>query len=433
MIASTNDLPTKPFHIAICGGGIAGLALAIGLHSRSIPSTLYESAPSFGEVGAGVSFGPNSIRAMGLICPSIRAAYNSIATQNTDPKKRGTWFDFRLGQDWRGGEKKAGEMVYELKTEGGGTEGVGQSSVHRARFLEELVKLVPQENVVFNHRVTDIEDISSEGVRLHFSHGDTATASGAIGCDGVKSRVRHLVLGDNSLAAYPTFTGKYAYRGLIPMQKAVNLLGEDLAQNAQMYLGSHGHVLTMPIESGATMNVVAFRTKPDGKWEDEKWVLPMRHEDLEEDFRDWGKSVRDILSLMERPDVWALFNYPAAERYWRGRVCLVGDAAHASTPHQGAGAGMALEDTFVLADLLAEVDEEEGIESAFKTFDAVRRSRTQKLVATSREAGRLYDFEGKGVGDDLNKLAEDLSGRMKWIWEEDLEEDLRQGRKLMGY
>jgi len=94
------------------------------------------------------------------------------------------------------------------------------------------------------------------------------------------------------------------------VNKVVKLLGDELARNSQMYLGYHGHVLTFPIEKGEVMNVVAFRTKLSGKWEDEKRVLPMRKTDMEGDFADWGESVKEILSLMEKPDLWALFDYP---------------------------------------------------------------------------------------------------------------------------
>jgi len=73
----------------------------------------------------------------------------------------------------------------------------------------------------------------------------TALTDVVIGCDGVKSRTRHILLGDNEITL-PTFSEKYAYRGLIPMEKAVEALGEELARNSQMYLGYHGHILTFP-------------------------------------------------------------------------------------------------------------------------------------------------------------------------------------------
>ena len=327
----------KPFNIAICGGGIAGLALAIGLIRQNVPFRLYESAHAFAEVGAGVSFGPNSLRAMSLISPDIRKGYEKRATTNAFLEKKGTWFDFYAGMDCAIG--KAGEKICEVKAVGRNGEEVGQSSIHRAHFLDELVALVPNEMVSFGKRVVKVEEVN-DGVRLRFQDGSEASASAAVGCDGVKSNLRRIVLDEETAAAHPSFTGKYAYRGLIPIEKAAALLGDELARNSVMWVGNHGHVLTFPIEKGECMNVVAFQTKRDGKWEDERWVLPLEKRDMVSDFEEWGQGVKKILNLIEKPDVWGLFDYPAARTYYKGRTCLSGDAAHASTPHQGAGAGM---------------------------------------------------------------------------------------------
>ena len=290
--------PQKPFTIAVCGGGIGGLALTIGLLHQGVPVHVYEAAPAFAEIGAGVYFGPNSLRAMSLIDPAIRETFETCATQNAYPEKLNTFFDFRHGMD--GPHGKAGVLITEVTTPA-----PGQRSVHRAHFLDEMAKLVPDECVSFGKRVEEIEELE-DGVRLTFHDGSTAEVSAVVGCDGVKSRVRRVLLGDDNKAAHAQFTGKYAYRGLIPMSKAAEALGDDLARNSQMHLGYHGHVLTFPIEHGKTMNVVAFRTKSDGKWEDERWVLPMKKEDMDEDFKDWGPNVKSILSLMEKPDLWAL-------------------------------------------------------------------------------------------------------------------------------
>lgn len=150
------------------------------------------------------------------------------------------------------------------------------------------------------------------------------------------------------------------------------------------------------------------------------------------DFRGWSKSAESILTLMQKTDIWALFNHPPCESYYKGRICLSGDAAHGSTPHQGSGAGMAIEDSYVLSNLVAAAKDAGDIEGAFRAFDAVRRERTQRLVKTSREAGQLYDFELPGVGSDVDKIRENLDGRMGWIWDEDLRAELEQGKKLMS-
>ena len=121
------------------------------------------------------------------------------------------------------------------------------------------------------------------------------------GCDGVKSRLREVVLGKDHPAAKPVFSGKYAYRGLIPMEDAAALMGDELARNSQMYFGHGGHILTFPIEKGKTMNVVAFSTKEDGKWDDDVWVVPMNKEAMFKDFTGWTDSVQKCLSMMQKP------------------------------------------------------------------------------------------------------------------------------------
>jgi salicylate hydroxylase len=422
----------KPFTVAIIGGGIAGLSLTVGLLHHNIPVTLYEAAPAFAEIGAGVSFGPNALRAMALIDPAIREGYDRLATSNAWESKRGVWFDFRWGVDERvkggnKGGKKAGDKISDVRADP-----TGQSSVHRAHFLDALVSLVPEGVAQFGKRIETVEDTPS-GVLLTFADGTTAEHTTVIGCDGVKSRMRPILLGKDAPASTPTFTGKYAYRGLIPMDKAVELLGDELARNAQMYFGYDGHVLTFPIEKGATMNVVAFQTQHSGTWDSPEWVVPVKRAEMLQDFEGWGDSVRDIVSLMQKTDVWALFDHRPAETYYRGgKVCILGDAAHASTPHQGAGAGMALEDSFVLSGLLGSVKDAGEIESAFRAYDAVRRPRTQKLVTTSRAAAGVYEFQDGDIGDDEGKIGEHLKERYRWIWDEDLEQQLEIAKASMG-
>ncbi|CAD6445839.1 c32b138c-97f9-471c-9989-03e3b1b9f541 [Sclerotinia trifoliorum] len=435
---STSTQPKKPFHVAICGGGIGGLCMAIGLLKQNIPFTVYEAAPAFAEIGAGISFGPNSLRAMELIDPRIKHGFENCETRNGSPEERDIWFDFRIGmaeEGWKGVEKgppvKEGEFLTEVVAKG-----CGQASVHRAHFLDELVKLVPKENARFGKRVEKVEE-RGDRLLMTFQDGTTAEADAVIGCDGIKSRTRHIVLGDDHKATLPVFTGKYAYRGLIPMEKAINAVGESLARNSQMYLGHQGHVLTFPIEKGATMNVVAFRTKKDGKWNNEKWVLPIKESDMVSDFQGWGKDIKHILSLMEKPDVWAIFDHLPAPTYYKGRLVLLGDAAHASTPHQGAGAGQAIEDAFILSNLLGDCRKVRDIESAFRAYDMVRRPRSQKVVKTSREAAELYEFENEEIAGlangvvDMEGLKERLRERTKWIWDEDLGLQLQEARKIM--
>jgi salicylate hydroxylase len=135
---------------------------------------------------------------------------------------------------------------------------------------------------------------------------------------------------------------------------------------------------------------------------------------------------------MEKPDVWALFDHPPAPTYYKGRLAILGDAAHASTPHQGAGAGQAIEDAYILTHLLGKIDSAKDIEDAFRAYDSVRRPRSQKVVRTSRDAAALYEFEDDRVGADLELIKKTLEARYDWIWDEDLRQQLRKAQDVMG-
>lgn len=248
---------TKAFSIAIVGGGISGLTLAIGLHKQNVPFTIYESAHKFGEIGAGVGFGPNTVRAMELISPEIVEGYKRCVTHGWDKKN---WFTVRVGDERKAGPDgvlkhkkkeglKVGDPIFEIRYTNDGLAG----GVHRAHFLDELLKLIPESTSKLGKRLVDITSATdgSQDVVLHFADGTTAQHSAVVGCDGIKSKSREILLGPGYKAV---FSGKYAYRGLIPMDKAVKMLGEEVAQNAQMYMGYHGHLLTFPIEKGKTMN-----------------------------------------------------------------------------------------------------------------------------------------------------------------------------------
>ncbi|XP_014562683.1 hypothetical protein COCVIDRAFT_83369 [Bipolaris victoriae FI3] len=416
-----------PLSIAVVGGGIAGLTLAIAMlkNCPHILVTLYESANEFGEIGAGVGFEPVMVRTMGLIDPRIAAAFEKCSKGNTatEPPR---WFTVRVG-DERKKDVTSGEEVFVMPARTG-----PRGGVHRAHFLNELVKLLPEGIAQFRKRLQNITEAEygSGKVILHFTDGSTALHDAVLGCDGIKSRTRSILLGD-SMASKTVFSGKYAYRGLIPMAKAIDIMGKGTPETPQLYMGYRGHVLTFPIANGTLFNVVAFSSRPT--WDQPEWVVQTTREDMLNDYKHWNPAVRTIMENLQKPDIWALFDHPPAPTYYSTKplLCLVGDAAHASTPHQGAGAGMGIEDVYILSELLSQCTSKSDIAKAFHAYDAVRRPRSQKLVKTSREAGMLWELEGEGVGDDLEALKQNALTRMNWIWDHDITEDLTRAIGLM--
>ena len=181
------------------------------------------------------------------------------------------------------------------------------------------------------------------------------------------------------------------------------------------------------------MNLVAIPRHAAGIWEHEQWVVPTTKSRLLKDFEGWNEDLLILLRRIDKPEMWALHDHPPAKTYYKGRTALLGDAAHASTPNLGAGAGMAMEDAYILSNVIGRsVKREEDVEKAFQAYDAIQRPRSQALVVASREAGQLYDFILPWVRDNLEKVRMTINEKHRWLWEVDLPERMRAAKELMA-
>ena len=305
----------------------------------------------------------------------------------------------------------------------------GRNSVHRARFVEELAQLIPKECVVFNRTLVDMTQ-DGDSVQVTFQDGTVVSHSAVIACDGVKSVSRGLLLGKDHPDVAPVFSGEYAYRDLIPRTAADSIFGHDMLSNGNMFCGRDAYVLLYPVDGGKLINLISVRREQDMKWDDEEWVVPVSKQTLLDDYRGWGSGVRQMLEMIKSPCRWALFDIPSLPTFCAGRIVLIGDAAHASTPNAGAGASMAFEDAYILSTLLSELDELETIEAIFEAFDAVRRPRTQRQVVTAREVMEYSGFFHEEDGDDLEKLKENVRARY-WMWDIDLPSEVERARAII--
>ena len=178
--------------------------------------------------------------------------------------------------------------------------------------------------------------------------------------------------------------------------------------------------------------MVAYHAKEDGRWDDTAWVKTTSREEMISKFDGYFEPVMQVLEMVENPIMWALFDHlPAHTFHRKGHICLLGDSAHASTPHHGAGAGMAVEDALILSRLLASIDDAEELELAFAAYDTVRRPRSQRLVASSRKVAEVYDFENKEIGDDMEAMQAYLDSAWNWIWYEDLTAHLKEAENAL--
>ena len=126
---------------------------------------------------------------------------------------------------------------------------------------------------------------------------------------------------------------------------------------------------------------------------------------------------------------WALWDSIPLTTYCRNNIALLGDAAHASLPHQGAGAGQAIEDALVLAEVLAAAHTKEHVPLALEAYDVIRRPRSQAVVKTSRDAGNLYKLYGP-EGSDMSRIGDNLLTRMSWIWYESMDLQIKRAVQM---
>lgn len=422
--------PSEPETVAVIGGGIGGVILAIGLIRRGVPVHIYHAKEAFGEIGAGVTVGPNAVRALTLNSPDLATAFHKHVTCNSDSPK--SFLAFRRGVPLPNDDKDG--WLFDLtsdETAPNWTELPTRMAAHRGRFLDELVKLLPPDCVSFNKALAGIEELDSGKVKLSFTDG-TSTISGAvIGCDGAHSVARRFVHGPDSV---PTFSGEYAYRALVPVDVFTAKLGHERALNGQLYVGEGGTVTTYPVERGSSVNMIALRHLAEGRvWEGKSWLAPATEADLRADFAGWDAHLLDLLTEYGTGSKWAVFHYLHDKPYFRGAVCLLGDSAHATTPNMGAGAGQAMEDAYVLAGLLGERPPRgsDDVKRVFSAYDAVRRPRAQRVVEWSNLCGMTYTLQDEGVGDDFEKMRKALNTRFRWLLDEDLQAHFNQARALL--
>lgn len=375
-----------------------------------------------------IGFGPNAIQAMTLISPEIAAAFEKVKSMSPFPEKDHVWYDVLHGDG-----DNAGKFIAEMAS----AKGFKHCGASRAQFLDELVKLIPKDvEITFGKKVTDVVENGNEDecLSIRFEDGTLAHADAVFGCDGIRSACRQILLGPEDVSAKAIYSGKYAYRKVVGMRKAVEVAGPEM-QTRQIYVGKGGHLLMFPINDGKLLNIVAFKDAGDAPWTQRQWVIPSSREDLLNDFKLWGEKSTKILELIDKPEKWALFDHLPAPTYVKGNFCILGDAAHATTPHSGAGAGFAIEDVHLLSGLLTpnQIKSPSDIKYAFQAYDGIRRPRSQDLVRRSRSQGMLLDLQSPSGGKVTEEmLKESLASNMRWVWNVDLEGMLTKAKRLFN-
>ncbi|KAK0388791.1 hypothetical protein NLU13_5034 [Sarocladium strictum] len=423
-------IQSNEFNVAIVGAGVAGLALAMGLHRRGVPFTIYEEAKEYSVVGAGIGFGPNGMQALDMLEPGFRALYEGLCVGNKSDDAQWVFFEGNLiepgfgdDQPWNGNLKSAwGHKDYLRK------------SAHRKELLDVMTSFIPLESVKFNKKLVSIKEYPDR-VMLEFEDGEIATHSILAGSDGISSTVREYLLKPlYPEEAAPVYSGAYCYRAVIPMEEAYEIIG-DKTDVAKVFFGRNRGAVSYRITGGKEWNFLLIKATPGVPWPHPGRITkPVTVEDMVADFD--GDNIDDSMRKLvakAKPVKWGLFHHAKTSTYYKDRVCILGDSAHASMPFQAAGAAQGVEDALVLAYVLEELmksptrgpEQLPEINAGLKAYDAVRRPRAQKQLDRAFEVGQMIYFQHEECGDDMYKILNKLqNGWLDWLWFPDLKADV---------
>jgi salicylate hydroxylase len=348
-------------NVAIVGGGIGGLFAANALIAHGLRVAVYEQAPALGEVGAGVFLTPNSVRQL------TRVGLGPAVEK----------YGARVGNASRYFRHDGTQIAPVQVTDSSGWNAT--FGMHRADIVEFLAAALPAGVVNTGHRCTGFEQ-TDEVARVTFANGVTVEADIVIGADGIHSELRPFVFPPSE----KVYSGSIAYRGTVPHERI-----PDWPNNAwQMWLGKGKHFLTFPLRAGKLINFVGF--VPADEALKESWTLPGEPDELRREFAGWDARVGEILAQVQATFRWGLYDRNPLPVWTKGRLTLLGDAAHAMLPHLGQGANQSIEDGMALATILARTDRNNA-PVALLAYENLRRDRVAQVQTGARQNGLRYD------------------------------------------
>ena len=375
--------------IAIVGGGLAGLAAAHALQTFGMKAEVFETAPALGEIGAAVNVSPQAVKALQAIGVGDQVA----AVGNTSP---GIYTrNMQTGEFLELNDRHKAAARY----------GAPYYTFHRADLLDALASGLDHSAIHLGHRLTGLEE-RSDRILLAFANGAEVEAEIVIGADGVRSVIRRALYGEDN----PTYTGQMVWRALL---NGSDVPEEILEPTGHIqWVGPGCHLLAYYIRGRKLVNIV---TQEDtDKWVEEGWSTRGDPDEMRLSFPNPEPRLEKLLSLVTECSKWGLFTRPLTENWGRGRIQLIGDAAHAMLPNAGQGACQAFEDAYILARWL------EAGGNPFEAFANFRRVRIPRVHAVQRlsianarfkhmrDSAQQKDMVASGKGS--------VHGSSEWVW-----------------
>jgi 3-hydroxybenzoate 6-monooxygenase len=382
--------------ILINGGGIGGLATALALARHGLDSQVFEQATEFKEVGAGLQIGPNAFRVFEQLgvtdavshlasFPDSFTLMDAVTAEPIVQLPLGDRFQRRFGHPY--------------------------GLMHRADLHRVLLDACRQSGHVqlhTNSKCVAFED-TGDSVDVTLADSSTRRGSALVGADGLWSMVRQAIVADGD----PRLAGHICYRAIVPIEQ----LPDDMRMNAMgLWVGPKMHMVLWPMRKGAFSNVtVVFHSD---RFE-EGWDTYGDPDELHERMAILHPKVRGFVQAVQDWRMYVLRDREPVRNWSKGRVTLLGDAAHPMLQYLAQGACMAMEDAVCLAAQV--VSHGDDCAAAFRQYQQLRYLRTARVQLTARLYGFVYHASGAtaDLRDDFlrSKTPEQVLESMAWIYE----------------
>lgn len=390
---------TKP--VIVVGGGLGGLSVALALGQAGRRVHVLEQAPEISPIGYGIQLGPNVFKVFDRlgISETVKAAADfpySLVMPDADSGE--TLLQISVTSERYRERFKQPYIV------------IHRADIHN--ILLEACRRTPGVELTVNATVVDFQDLGSDGVQVNCLDGRSFEGAALIGADGIKSRVRRQLLGEEMLSP----NGYVAHRTIIDMKD----VPADLPHRNDVVLwaGPGYHVVHYPLRHGTIFNIVAVFKDPAPGQGDQRVT---HEEDVKHVYAQAHPALKKLLSMMDLERRWVLADRDPIRQWTHGRVTLLGDAVHPTFQSLAQGAGMAIEDAVCLAELLRSLDYD--YERAFKEYPKRRLVRSARIQLGSRQLWDFYHAEGiaREVRDDelKERVEDDYYNCLSWIWSGD--------------
>ena len=364
--------------ILVAGGGIGGLAAALALALKGRRVRVLEKAPEFGEIGYGIQMGPNVARMLdrlGVLEAIEEHSFFPDALIFADALDNREITRIAVGKFFR---QRYGYRYF---------------VVHRRDLHGEILKACRGRGEIALETSRGITGFEQRGdtVVVYCENGAPVEGAALIGADGLRSPTRQAVIGDGA----PRVAGHFVYRGVVPMEQITD---HSRAEAMTIWGGPDLHLVQYRLRGGTVMNNVATIVSRRFRQGGQNAGAP---DELEEVFARAHPHVRDMLRYVSRERNWVLHDRDPATNWSKGRVTLLGDAAHPTLQYLAQGAQMAIEDAVVLADKVAAAGER--FEPAFQAYQRERMNRSARVVLSSRFFGEVLHADS-GARELRNEL-----------------------------